>query len=100
MDLSIVDISTISLGLDPKLSLKAIIQRLHPASSIACLISLQCREQYRIQGQCVQCRSGMHWVNNCPLLLYSPSSTSKKKVIIAASEDDAESRYDTDESYN
>src|SRR3984957_8255649 len=100
MDLSTVDIGTISLGLDPKPSPKAIIRRPRPASPIARSISPQCREQYRIQGQCVRCGSGMHWVNNCPLLPYSPGSTSKKKVIIAASEDDAESRYDTDELYN
>jgi hypothetical protein len=88
MDISTVDINTLSFA--PK----AIIRRPRPASPIARSISPQCREQYRIQGRCVRCGSGMHWVNDCPLLPYSPNS--RRKVTINALDDDVQSRYETD----
>jgi hypothetical protein len=48
IDLSTVDIGTISLGLDPKPAPKAIL--LYSANPIACSVSLQHQEQYRILG--------------------------------------------------
>lgn len=69
-----------------------------PSSPRARPISPQRRQEYRTQGRCVRCGSGMHWVKDCPLDPYSSVGTSGRKVMIAAL--DNKSRYDTDKSYN
>jgi hypothetical protein len=104
IDLSTVDIGTISFN-TPAPQKTTILRRptntpppASPSSLRARLISPQCREQYRSQGRCVRCGSGMHWVTDCPLQPYLSVGTSGKKVTIAALNDDAGSRYDSDDS--